>query len=60
MQEMIAEAPCPAVAIGGINAERLPAVLQAGARNFAVVREVCQSPEPYEAMLRLMRVLQAK
>lgn len=60
MQEMIAEAPCPAVAIGGINAERLPAVLQAGARNFAVVREVCQSPEPYEAILRLMRMLQAK
>ncbi len=41
---MIAAARVPAVAIGGINAETLPPVLAAGARNFAVVRAVCQSP----------------
>ena len=51
---MIAASRVPAVAIGGINAETLPAVLAAGARNFAVVRAVCQSPNPYSAIKSLM------
>ena len=50
---MIAMAPFPAVAIGGINQETLPAVLAAGARNFAVVRPVCQSRDPYAAIRAL-------
>ena len=54
MGNMIAAAAHPAVAIGGIDAQRLPAVLAAGARNFAVVRAVCQSAKPYEAMRSLM------
>lgn len=54
MHAMIAAAPCPAVAIGGINAERLPDVLRAGARNFAVVRAVCAAPDPYEAIRALL------
>ena len=53
MGEMIAAAAHPAVAIGGIEAARLPEVLAAGARNFAVVRAVCQSPDPYAAILKL-------
>ena len=53
---MIAAARVPAVAIGGINAEMLPAVLAAGARNFAVVRAVCQSPDPDEAIRKLVEV----
>ena len=53
MGEMIAAAAHPAVAIGGIDAERLPAVLAAGARNFAVVRAVCSSSDPYSAIRRL-------
>ena len=52
---MIAASRVPAVAIGGINAETLPAVLAAGARNFAVVRAVCQSPDPYSAIKSLMK-----
>ncbi len=51
---MIAASKVPAVAIGGINAETLPAVLAAGARNFAVVRAVCQSPDPYSAIRALV------
>ena len=51
---MIAAARVPAVAIGGINAETLPAVLAAGARNFAVVRAVCQSQDPYLAIRKLV------
>ncbi len=52
---MIAASRVPAVAIGGINAETLPAVLAAGARNFAVVRAVCQSPDPYSAIRSLVQ-----
>ena len=56
MGEMIASVPFPAVAIGGIDAERLPDVIAAGARNFAVVRAVCQSPDPYSAIVNLQRL----
>ena len=54
MRKMLAAAPVPAVAIGGINAERLPDVLLAGAQNFAVVRAVCGSTAPYAAIRRLL------
>lgn len=47
---MIASVPFPAVAIGGLNLDTLPSVLAAGARNFAVVRAVCGSPDPYAAI----------
>lgn len=53
MQKMIAAAHVPAVAIGGIDASRLPDVLLAGARNFAVVRAVCRASDPYAAIRRL-------
>ncbi len=55
MAEMIATAAHPAVAIGGIDASRLPDVLAAGARNFAVVRAVCQSHDPYAAIRALQQ-----
>ena len=54
MGRMIAEAAHPAVAIGGIDAERLPAVQAAGARNWAVVRAVCSAADPYEAIRRFL------
>jgi len=50
---MIAAARVPAVAIGGINAETLPPVLAAGAKNFAVVRAVCGSRDPESAIREL-------
>ncbi len=56
MSEMIASVPFPAVAIGGIDAARLPEVIAAGARNFAVVRAVCQSTDPYSAIVGLQRI----
>ena len=56
MGEMIASVPFPAVAIGGIDAARLPEVIAAGARNFAVVRAVCQSTDPYSAIVGLQRI----
>ena len=54
MSRMIAAAAHPAVAIGGIDASRLPDVIAAGARNYAVVRAVCQSEDPYSAILKLV------
>ncbi len=53
MSAMIAAAAHPAVAIGGIDAAHLPDVIAAGARNFAVVRAVCGSADPYSAIMRL-------
>lgn len=54
MGNMIAAAAHPAVAIGGIDMKRLPAVFDAGARNFAVVRAVCQSANPYMSIRELV------
>ena len=53
--EMVASVPFPAVAIGGIDETRLPDVIAAGAKNFAVVRAVCQADDPLVAI----RALQA-
>ena len=54
MSRMIAAAAHPAVAIGGIDASRLPDVIAAGARNYAVVRAVCQSEDPYSAIFNVI------
>ena len=53
---MIASVPYPAVAIGGINEQTLPAVLAAGARNWSVVRAVCGSEDPFAAIRRLQAI----
>ncbi|MBR4466385.1 thiamine phosphate synthase [bacterium] len=54
--EMIKAAPFPAVAIGGINHENLPLIKRAGARNFSVVRAVCQNNDPESAIRRLQEI----
>jgi len=51
---IVRAATVPAVAIGGIDAARLPEVLAAGIENFAVVRQVCGSAEPRAAIAELM------
>ena len=56
MAEMIKAAPFPAVAIGGINCENLPLIKRAGARNYSVVRAVCQNNDPESAIRRLMEI----
>ena len=45
--------PFPAVCIGGIDSGRLPELIRAGAVNYAVVRAVCASDDPYAAIRRL-------
>jgi len=60
MQKMLANAPCPAVAIGGIDVARLPDVLRVGAKNFAVVRAVCSSENPLAAIRELQKISASK
>ncbi|MBR1837193.1 MAG: thiamine phosphate synthase, partial [Kiritimatiellae bacterium] len=54
LSRMVSLAPCPAVAIGGIDEKRLPDVIAAGARNWSVVRAVCRDPDPGAAIARLL------
>ena len=53
---IIRSVPVPSVAIGGIDAQTLPAVLAAGAIDFAVVRAVCDAPCPLDAIRRLQEI----
>lgn len=46
----------PSVAIGGINAENLPEVLKAGARNYCVVRAVNAAADPRAAIRALQAI----
>lgn len=54
MAGMIAISKRPAVAIGGIDNKRLKDVIAAGAKNYAVVRAVCKSPNPLAAIKSLI------
>lgn len=56
MGAMIAASLRPAVAIGGIDINRIPSVLAAGAKNFAAVRAVCQSSDPYTEICRIIGI----
>ena len=52
--KMMRAANCPAVAIGGVtDADRVAELAAAGFLNFAVVRAVCGSADPYTAIRRL-------
>ncbi len=48
--------PFPAVAIGGIDSSNLPQVVKAGIKNWAVVRAVCKSSDPYAAIRGLLAI----
>lgn len=56
MNKIIKNSPLTTVAIGGINENNLPDVLNAGAINFCVVRAVTQSNEPRKAIRNLMKI----
>ena len=56
MKEMLDIATVPAVCIGGISLERLPEVLKAGARNFSIVRPVCESDNPASVIKKILRI----
>jgi len=56
MRKIASQSPLTTVAIGGINEENLASVLMHGVSNFAVVRAVCASHEPRQAIQRLMKI----
>jgi thiamine-phosphate pyrophosphorylase len=56
MKEMLAHATVPAVAIGGITLENLPLVLEAGAKNFCMVRPITAANEPERVLKEILKV----
>ena len=48
----------PTVAIGGINAERLPAVAQTGVDSVALVTAITKAAEPEAATRSLIRLFE--
>ena len=56
MRAMLAAATVPAVAIGGIDLTTIDRVLEAGARNFCMVRQFTQSMEPEKTIAEIMNV----
>lgn len=56
MKEMLAHATVPAVAIGGITLENLPLVLEAGAKNFCMVRPITTDKEPEKVLRKILQI----
>jgi len=56
MQKMLRNLPLTAVAIGGIDLQNLPGVLDHGATNFCAVRAIMQSSRPADVMRRMMEL----
>lgn len=54
-----AASPIPWFAIGGIDADNLPAVLQAGAKRVAVIRAITEASNPLAASQALLQQLAA-
>ncbi len=54
--EIIQASPLTTVAIGGIDAENLPSLLEAGIRNFCVVRAVNEAAHPEASIQRLQEI----
>jgi len=55
MKAMLEIATVPAVCLGGISLERLPYVLEAGAKNVSLVREICQSDNPAKVLKKIIK-----
>jgi len=56
MKEMVDIAHVPAVTLGGIDFERLQLVLAKGARNFAMVRPICDSENPIFELKKILAI----
>ena len=55
LANIVAVAPCPVIAIGGITPERVREVVQAGARGVAVIGAIAEADDP-RAAARALRV----
>jgi thiamine-phosphate pyrophosphorylase len=56
MRRMLGAATVPAVVLGSITADTLPRVLEAGARNFSLVRPLNRAAEPGKVLRRILAV----
>jgi thiazole tautomerase (transcriptional regulator TenI) len=55
LARIVAFAPCPVIAIGGITSDRVPEVIQAGAHGVAVIGAIVEAEDP-RAAARALRV----
>jgi thiamine-phosphate pyrophosphorylase len=56
MKEMLLKASVPAVAIGGIDLTNIRDVLDAGAKNFCMVRQFTQSNNPEQVLKDIYKI----
>jgi thiamine-phosphate pyrophosphorylase len=56
MKEMLDSATVPAVVLGAITAANLRQVLEAGARNFSLVRPLNSSQDPEKALMEILAI----
>ena len=54
--QIIDASPLTSVAIGGINEENLPTLLDNGVHNFCVIRAINEAPDPTVAIERLQEI----
>jgi thiamine-phosphate pyrophosphorylase len=59
MKEVMDKVPLPLIAIGGVNTDNAPEVIQAGAHGIAVISAVCCQQDPEQATRELFRALKA-
>jgi thiamine-phosphate pyrophosphorylase len=57
LAEVVAHVTCPVIAIGGIDTDNLPQVLQTGAYGVAMIRAVLAAPDPCAAAWQLRQQL---
>jgi thiamine biosynthesis protein ThiS len=55
LAQIVAVAPCPVIAIGGITPERVTEIIQTGARGVAVIGAIVEADDP-RAAARALRV----
>jgi len=55
MKEMVDNSALPSVCIGGIDFERIKAVLQAGGHNFCAVRLLNESENPKDILSKILK-----
>jgi thiamine-phosphate pyrophosphorylase len=56
MKEMLALATVPAVVIGGIDFTNIRNILDAGAKNFCMVRQLTHSESPEKVLKEMMKI----
>ncbi|HEU0114530.1 MAG TPA: sulfur carrier protein ThiS, partial [Thermomicrobiales bacterium] len=59
LRRIVVAAPCPVLAVGGIDAANAPAAIRAGARGVAVIGAIADARDPAEAAARLRATVDA-